>query len=37
MDGSVWLGPNAVFAFAREGYTMKSVNVSDLLESVGYR
>eukprot|EP00731_Ephydatia_muelleri_P027944 Em0019g817a len=36
MDGSVWLGPNAVFAFAREGYTMKSVNVSDLLESVGY-
>lgn len=36
MDGSVWLGPNAVFAFAREGYTMKTVNVSDLLESVGY-
>jgi len=20
MDGSVWIGPNAVFAFKREGY-----------------
>jgi L-2-hydroxyglutarate oxidase len=36
IDGAVWLGPNAVFAFAREGYRRTDVSLSDLAESVGY-
>jgi L-2-hydroxyglutarate oxidase LhgO len=36
-DGSVWLGPNAVLAFAREGYRRLSVRPRDLFESVTYR
>ncbi|CAB4000120.1 L-2-hydroxyglutarate dehydrogenase, mitochondrial, partial [Paramuricea clavata] len=36
MDGSVLLGPNAVLAFAREGYKMGTVNVSDLVESIAF-
>jgi L-2-hydroxyglutarate oxidase LhgO/3-mercaptopyruvate sulfurtransferase SseA len=36
MDGSVWLGPNAVLAFAREGYKFWNVNLSELWESVTY-
>ena len=37
MDGSVLLGPNAVLAFAREGYRIGDVNIADLLESVVFR
>ncbi len=33
IDGTVHAGPNAVFAFAREGYSWKDVNVRDLFES----
>jgi len=33
MDGSVWLGPNAVLAFKREGYNFFDVNVRDLAEA----
>jgi L-2-hydroxyglutarate oxidase len=36
IDGNVWLGPNAVFAFAREGYRRTDISVGDLAESVGY-
>jgi L-2-hydroxyglutarate oxidase LhgO len=36
MDGAVWLGPNAVLAFAREGYRRRDVNVRDLIEIVRY-
>lgn len=36
IDGDVWLGPNAVFAFAREGYRRTDISVRDLAESVGY-
>ena len=36
MDGSVWLGPNAVLAFAREGYKFWDVNLNELWESVTY-
>jgi L-2-hydroxyglutarate oxidase LhgO len=36
MDGSVWLGPNAVPAFAREGYTFATVDPLDLLEMAAY-
>jgi len=37
MDGAIWLGPNAVLAFAREGYRRRDVNVRDLTEIVRYR
>ncbi|XP_054722717.1 L-2-hydroxyglutarate dehydrogenase, mitochondrial-like [Uloborus diversus] len=30
MDGSVWLGPNAVLAFKREGYRFSDLNPRDL-------
>ena len=37
MDGSMWLGPNAVLAFGREGYGRWDVNIPDLADAVGYR
>ncbi len=36
IDGSVECGPNAVLAFAREGYKKTSFNPRDLLESLTY-
>jgi L-2-hydroxyglutarate oxidase LhgO len=36
MNGDVWLGPNAVLAFAREGYTLRTIDLRDLLESLTY-
>ena len=36
MDGDVWLGPNAVLAFAREGYRFTDVNPKELLDAVAY-
>ncbi|MCB0020214.1 MAG: L-2-hydroxyglutarate oxidase [Anaerolineales bacterium] len=36
IQGGVECGPNAVLAFAREGYTWTDVNLGDLLESLGY-
>ncbi|PZR99945.1 MAG: L-2-hydroxyglutarate oxidase [Candidatus Nephthysia bennettiae] len=33
--GEIWLGPNAVAAFAREGYRRRDVAVRDLLEALG--
>lgn len=36
MDGSIWLGPNAVLAFAREGYSFFDVNLRDLGEALTY-
>jgi (S)-2-hydroxyglutarate dehydrogenase len=33
IDGDVWLGPNAVLAFAREGYGRLDVNLRDNLET----
>ena len=34
MDGSVHLGPNAVLAFAREGYRKTTLNLRDLSETL---
>ncbi len=34
VDGSVWLGPNAVLAFAREGYRFRQVNLRDSWETL---
>lgn len=36
MDGSIWLGPNAVLAFAREGYSFFKINPRDLLDALSY-
>lgn len=35
-DGSVWLGPNAVLAFSREGYGRLDTRPVDLLEALAY-
>jgi L-2-hydroxyglutarate oxidase len=35
--GGVECGPNAVLAFAREGYRLRDVNLVDLSETLGYR
>ncbi|MHB8619067.1 MAG: L-2-hydroxyglutarate oxidase [Chloroflexota bacterium] len=35
-DGAVWLGPNAVLAFAREGYRRLDVQPRDLLEALTF-
>lgn len=36
IDGSVWLGPNAVLAFSREGYRFRDVNFRDLKETLSF-
>ncbi|CAJ0564690.1 unnamed protein product, partial [Mesorhabditis spiculigera] len=36
MNGDVWLGPNAVLAYKREGYSYFSVSPRDLFESLSY-
>jgi L-2-hydroxyglutarate oxidase len=37
LDGSVHAGPNAVLAFAREGYRWRTFNVRDTMSSLTYR
>jgi len=37
IHGGIEAGPNAVMAFAREGYRWTNINVHDLLESLSYR
>ena len=37
IDGDVWAGPNAVLAFAREGYRRRDVSVRDMAGVVGSR
>ncbi|XP_055838171.1 L-2-hydroxyglutarate dehydrogenase, mitochondrial [Episyrphus balteatus] len=36
MDGSVWLGPNAVLAFKREGYKWGDINPFELADALRY-
>jgi L-2-hydroxyglutarate oxidase len=36
IEGGIEAGPNAVLAFAREGYSWTEINVRDLLESIFY-
>ena len=36
MNGDIWLGPNAVLAFAREGYNFSTINLGDLFEALTY-
>jgi L-2-hydroxyglutarate oxidase LhgO len=35
-DGSIWLGPNAVLAFAREGYGRLTTSPGELMESLSF-
>lgn len=37
IDGSVTVGPNAVLAGAREGYSKTEINLSELTETLGYK
>jgi len=37
IDGHVEAGPNAVLAFAREGYTLGTISPGDVLETFGHR
>jgi L-2-hydroxyglutarate oxidase LhgO len=37
ISGEMWVGPNAVLAFAREGYKARVVNPRDLWETLSYR
>jgi 2-hydroxyglutarate dehydrogenase len=37
MNGEVWLGPNAVLAFKREGYNYFQFSPSDLAEAIAFR
>lgn len=36
MDGSVWLGPNAVLAFKREGYSWGQISLLELFDALKY-
>ncbi len=36
IDGDVWVGPNAVLAFAREGYTRTTIRWRELAETLTY-
>ncbi|XP_028251565.1 L-2-hydroxyglutarate dehydrogenase, mitochondrial [Parambassis ranga] len=36
MDGSIWLGPNAVLAFKREGYKVYDFNARDLADALSF-
>jgi L-2-hydroxyglutarate oxidase len=36
IEGGVEAGPNAVFAFAREGYTKSDINLKELVESLAW-
>jgi L-2-hydroxyglutarate oxidase LhgO len=37
IDGAVWAGPNAVLAFAREGYRRRDIDLGDLAAVLGNR
>ena len=37
IDGQVWAGPNAVLAFARDGYARSDFNPKDLFAALTYR
>ena len=36
IDEEVWVGPNAILAFAREGYRRRQVNARDLVAMLGW-
>jgi 2-hydroxyglutarate dehydrogenase len=36
VNGDIWLGPNAVLAFAREGYSWFDININDCIEMIKF-
>ncbi|XP_027205029.1 L-2-hydroxyglutarate dehydrogenase [Dermatophagoides pteronyssinus] len=36
MDGSIWVGPNAVLAFKREGYRYRDFNLMEFIETATF-
>lgn len=36
MDGSIWVGPNAVLAFKREGYRYSDFNLSEFFDTITF-
>ncbi|HEU5229179.1 MAG TPA: L-2-hydroxyglutarate oxidase [Ktedonobacteraceae bacterium] len=36
-DGEIWAGPNAVLAFAREGYRRQDINLKELWGTLSYK
>ena len=36
IDGSVWLGPNAILSFAREGYRRAAIDLRDVYDTVSW-
>jgi L-2-hydroxyglutarate oxidase LhgO len=36
IDGSVWIGPNAVISAAREGYSRRTVSLRDIADTVSW-
>lgn len=36
MDGSIWIGPNAVLAFKREGYKFSDFDLAELIDDLKY-
>lgn len=36
IDGSIWIGPNAVLALKREGYGWGDINVKELMDTLSY-
>jgi len=37
MNGDVWLGPNAILAFKREGYNFFDFKMGDFTEALAFR
>ncbi|XP_066946571.1 L-2-hydroxyglutarate dehydrogenase, mitochondrial [Macrobrachium rosenbergii] len=37
MNGDVWLGPNAILAFKREGYSYFDIDLKELWQAISYR
>lgn len=37
MDGSVWLGPNAILALKREGYGWTDFDMKDFTDAIRYK
>ncbi|VDK53627.1 unnamed protein product [Gongylonema pulchrum] len=37
MNGDVWLGPNALLAFKREGYRFSDISFTDLYDALSYK
>ncbi|XP_039285532.1 L-2-hydroxyglutarate dehydrogenase, mitochondrial [Nilaparvata lugens] len=37
MNGEIWLGPNALLAFKREGYRKLDINLKELYESLSHK